>query len=577
MMLPFLVGAARVLVHDAPGPGGDLSHLELRVRDVGGPDTPLVGSYQRFGWNQPGPAWLWALAVPYRAAGSRFAGMQLGALSLGAVSVAVIAAVAWRRGGLPGVVWSMTVVGVLVVGRGGRWWSNPWEPNVSVLAVLALAILAWDVILGGRWTVPAFGLLATFCVQMYVPLVPVTVALVAAGLAGRLAYRHLAASGLGPGPDGPEPSGGPAPPPHSPRRRWLPAAVTLGLVALAWVPPLLEEARHPSGNLWRMWRFFTTPRPTLGLADAARAVAIELGTGAQWLGRPPRYEPFTSLVDTAAAPVVPVGLVVLVVTTVAAARRRHDAAWFGGAALVAAAAVTAGLSRLVDPLFSWTVAPTFAVGALTWLAAGWCAAAAMPASWRTRLTTGPAAVGLLGAGVAAVGALAVAGAISAARAADGPDRWSPTRTLRALGTEVAPTARRAGGPVLVEGQVIGRDLLLDQLGVEDLVLFLERRGVPTRVGAELDFRYGRHRARPHEAVLTLRVVRAGAPVPPGWRRLAVHDPLPPATRAELERRERALAEARRRYGPDDPRTQAAFLAVLDLPRSPALAVIARPR
>jgi len=43
-------------------PVGDLALVDLRVRDVWSADIPLIGTYNRFGWNHPGPAMFWTLA-----------------------------------------------------------------------------------------------------------------------------------------------------------------------------------------------------------------------------------------------------------------------------------------------------------------------------------------------------------------------------------------------------------------------------------------------------------------------------------------------------------------------------------
>ena len=69
----------------------------LRVGDVGGPWTPLVGSYQRFGFNQPGPLLLYALALPYRLVGRRYLGLKWGALAIGSLSAACVLRFWWRR------------------------------------------------------------------------------------------------------------------------------------------------------------------------------------------------------------------------------------------------------------------------------------------------------------------------------------------------------------------------------------------------------------------------------------------------------------------------------------------------
>jgi hypothetical protein len=75
LVLPLLVMAIRVIAHDWSNPGGDIALIELRTRDVGR-HTPLLGSYGRYGFNQPGALWFYVLAGPYRLLGSRFAAMQ---------------------------------------------------------------------------------------------------------------------------------------------------------------------------------------------------------------------------------------------------------------------------------------------------------------------------------------------------------------------------------------------------------------------------------------------------------------------------------------------------------------------
>ncbi len=97
-VLPLLVAVPRVLSKGAFALHGDDALVELRVRDIGS-HTPLVGSYQRFGYNQPGPSLFYLLVLPYRLLGSRFAGLQVAALLTNAVAIVGIAVVAFRRGG----------------------------------------------------------------------------------------------------------------------------------------------------------------------------------------------------------------------------------------------------------------------------------------------------------------------------------------------------------------------------------------------------------------------------------------------------------------------------------------------
>src|SRR3954454_20436487 len=128
LMLPLAMMAVRVLAHDWPNPGGDIALIELRTRDVGA-HTPLLGSYGRYGFSQPGPLWFYALALPYRVFGSRFAGLQIGVLVANVAAVLAMLTVARRRGGVVLMMIVAALLGVLVHGLGALWLADPWEPH----------------------------------------------------------------------------------------------------------------------------------------------------------------------------------------------------------------------------------------------------------------------------------------------------------------------------------------------------------------------------------------------------------------------------------------------------------------
>ena len=62
--LPFLLTFAKVATADDAPRNHDVALIELRSGDVLGGDLPLVGSYERYGGNQPGPWLFWLLALP---------------------------------------------------------------------------------------------------------------------------------------------------------------------------------------------------------------------------------------------------------------------------------------------------------------------------------------------------------------------------------------------------------------------------------------------------------------------------------------------------------------------------------
>ena len=97
VLLPLVVSAVHVMGGRFNGVG-DYAGIELRTRYVGHP--VLLGLWSRSDSVLPGPALFYALALPYRLAGSHSNGLQLGALLINGGAVLGMAVVARRRGGL---------------------------------------------------------------------------------------------------------------------------------------------------------------------------------------------------------------------------------------------------------------------------------------------------------------------------------------------------------------------------------------------------------------------------------------------------------------------------------------------
>ncbi len=513
--LPLAVALVQVLVERGFALHGDGALIELRVRDVG-PDTPLVGSYQRFGWNQPGPLLFYLFAVPYRLLGSTFAGLEVGALLLNGAAVVGIAIVAFRRGGIVLVLWSLTLVALLVHALGGQV-SDPWEPRVIVLPAVLLLFLVCDAVLGGAWSLPIAAAVASLLAQAYAGVAPLAVALLTFGAAalGWRAWR------------------GPEAERRTVRGRLRAAVlVTVAVLVVLWLPPLIEQAGGEPGNISEMWRFFRAPHETLGLGDAYSAVALQLGHRAPWLdGDVPLL--LSGAVDLDTAPLVPWALLALVVGLVLAVRRRDDSAALGLTALVAAVVSIVALTRLVGEVFPWILGWTAVVGVGCWLAAGWCGYRAVSSPVRARLER-PLVV-VLAIALALVSAVSV---FNAASRSYGNDRF--VEAMVELGDRAADETRGADGPVLVEVDLI--PLGGGDVGPELLALALERAGVEAGVDDGRAHRFGDHRADPTEAAAVVRVVTGAAgAVPDDYDVVATVDPL---TRADRARRERLEAELR---------------------------------
>lgn len=505
---PFVVLAVRALVDDAPSPSGDVAIIEVRVGDVGGARSPLLGSYGRFGFNHPGPLLFYALAVPYRVLGGRYAGMEIGALLLGGLSVAAIARVAFRRGGRTGLLWAVVVLAVLLRRVGPTWLIDPWEPHVLPLVAAALIAFAYDAVAGRPAALPVAAAAASFVAQAWATLLPLAVAMGGWAVAGLIVR-----AGRG----------------ERTRRDVFRAFVVTALVVVVlWTPPVLQELTRERGNLTAMVDALDATQPPLGAVDGWRAVSTELGHRASWLGFPQTLDGLSPTLDLEAAPSVPIAAVALVLGLIVALRRRSSSdAWLLGATAAGAiAAATVALARLLGPVYVWIPQWLRVVGMTTWFAAGWCAFAGLPdeVRRRSRRVLEPL---LAGAAVALLAATVV-DAATFDRPAD-PLGATTRRLVDAARTELAAIE----GPVLLRSSA-DANLALggDDVGLEVLVLATEALGIDAAVPPELQHQYGPERAGPRPVDAEVRLARADEPRPGGFTPLgSALDPLTPRQRA----------------------------------------------
>lgn len=514
---PFVVLAVRALVDDAASPSGDVAIMEVRVGDVGGPRTPLVGSYGRYGFNHPGPLLFYALAVPYRLLGGRYVGMELGALLLGGLSVWATARVAFRRGGRTGLLWALVVLGVLLRGVGPAWLLDPWEPHVLALVAAALVVVSFDAVAGRATALPIVAAAAALVAQAWATMLPLAVAMGAWAVVGLIVQ-----AGRGD---------------RARRDAFRSFVITSVVIAVLWAPPVLQELTRERGNLSAMVAALDAPIAPLGIVDGWRTVSTELGPRASWLGFPQALDGLSPTLDLDTAPAVPLALVALVVGLGLAWRRRSASnAWLLGAtALVAIAASTFALSRLLGPIYVWIPQWLRVIGMATWFAAGWCAFAGLPdeVRRRSRAVLDP----VLALAAAVILAAAVVDAVTFAR----PD--DPLGdTTRQLVSAARDDLIGLDGPVLLTSSV-DANLALggDDVALEVLVLATEDLGVDVVVPPGLQHQYGPERAHAREVVAEVRLARADTEVPAGFVRLG--QPLDPLTPSQRSTRASILADA----------------------------------
>ncbi len=495
VLVPLVVLAVRVILDGASAPVGDVGLIALRVGDVPG-RLPVLGSYSRFGYNQPGPLLFYVLAVPFQLLGRRFAGIEIGAIALAAASVAVVLGVAHRRFGTAGLLVAGSTSAVFLHGLGPRWLADPWEPHVLVLVGLALVALAFDAVAGRPTALIVLGAGASLIAQAWSTMLPFAVVMGVWALIGAAvrAWRQ----------------------PDLRRSTARAVTVTAALVAVLWVPPLVEQATGHPGNLSAMASALGGPGPRLGVADTWRAVAPELGLRPTWIGFPQRLDGLSTRADLAHSPVVPVGAIVLVVGLMAAQyRRRTDIVLLGVTAALATATAVLALSRLLGPVYVWIPQWLRLIGASAWVAGVAGTAALVPERVRTGLSRGL--------GPLAVVVIVVVGGLTSVAATRS---WRERDLFRDAVLDLTAAAPRPAGTTLVRSDV---DASLpfgsDDLALDALVAGLERRGVDVVVERRLRAKFGPERTSRGDASAQIVLADADAAVPSGFTTIASVDPL----------------------------------------------------
>jgi len=226
----------------------DLAMTELRVRDVGTSETPLIGLPGRIGetlqeqGSHPGPLSFYAVAPTYRLLGSTAWAMQVGTAVVHLAAIATALALARRRGGRAVFAAVALLVAVLVSGFGSGALVEPWNPYFPLLWWVALLLAVWSVLDGDVVVLPVAVVAGSFCAQTHVPYLSLSVGLgaAAAGWTAVLVARAPAGSGV--------------------RRRGTRALLVAGVLGVVlWAPPTIDQVREDPGNYAKLIDHFTTP------------------------------------------------------------------------------------------------------------------------------------------------------------------------------------------------------------------------------------------------------------------------------------------------------------------------------
>lgn len=128
---------------------GDGAALELQaLQALDGTWRP--GAPSQFGWQHPGPLFLYYEAAWYALSGYRTAGIQAGALFLNLLAVAAIFWTMVRRGGVPLAV-AVVAATTVYVWRLGDVVASPWLSHAVLLPMMALIVISAAVAAARRW------------------------------------------------------------------------------------------------------------------------------------------------------------------------------------------------------------------------------------------------------------------------------------------------------------------------------------------------------------------------------------------------------------------------------------------
>ena len=358
----------------------DLALIDLHVRRALVWKQQL-GVFDHNNWNHPGPSYFYLVSLVYRLLGSSVRSLFVAATLLNGLAAVACVAVVRRRTtparSLWAAVWVAALAAVLAAsGPSATTYSesvlgalvSPWNPMVVLFPLLLLVLLCAGAVDRSAASLVGALVVATYVVQTDISAGPVALALVgAAGVVWLVTVvldrRDRAATPDGPA-DLPAVPDGPADRTVSdsvPRGRvpWGPVLVAGGLVAvaLAWLPPLIQQVTNHPGNVTLITRFFSAAHPGQSLSASLWSVAA--GTAVLVVGP---SEVMTSILGgtpahaglAVATTAATVGLATVV--AVVGMRQRSRFAWgLGGLTLLGWAAAVLAVTHVVGFIFGYLV------------------------------------------------------------------------------------------------------------------------------------------------------------------------------------------------------------------------------
>jgi hypothetical protein len=335
-------------------PTGDQAFEMLRVGDVGGRHTPLVGAWSRFGWAHPGPWLFWFLAPFYRVLG--VGGVLAGVAVINGACLVGAVAVAHRRGGalLAAVVGA--AMSVLVYANDYHRLLDPWNPFVAFFPFVFLLLLVWSVLCGDLVMLPIAVIVGSFTAETHAAYLPLVGGLVALATVWCL-VAVVRERDRGPGD-------------RSPAARWLVIAAAVGFVA--WLPPIIDQLSG-GNNLRNLLAYSRNPNdPTTGWSEAFGIFGTELKPVGPWITGTD-VGPLGFTVGSSVWPALFTLGAVGALGWVSWRRGNRDAGRLAIVVLFATALAVAATARVSGIAFSYVVHWWWGIAALAALSVAWSA------------------------------------------------------------------------------------------------------------------------------------------------------------------------------------------------------------
>jgi hypothetical protein len=226
----------------------DLAQTELRVRDVGTADSPLVGLAGRITGDDgmqgshPGPLSFWSLAPFYTLFGRTAWALQAAAASLNLLAMGLSVWIAHRRGGVHAALGATVVLAVLMRAYAADWLTEAWNPYMPMMWWVVFLLAIWSVLCDDLPMLPVAVFAGTFCAQTHIPYLGLVLGM--GGLTAALAGYRLLRDRSDPGTET--------------RRKLLHYILpSLGLLVVLWLPPVIDQLTNDRGNLTLITENFT--------------------------------------------------------------------------------------------------------------------------------------------------------------------------------------------------------------------------------------------------------------------------------------------------------------------------------